>query len=105
MNINLFKRHIFSTVVFISYLIWLIFVVKWFNSVDTNNPNSCGAANGALIVATGLLVVIISILILSQIILTRGQQRIDYLKYLGLLYIPIILIIAYIYIIGSIMRQ
>lgn len=83
----LFNRHKISTFFLIIYIFWIIFVVNWFKSGSFNYPNSCGAANGALIMMTFLILAIYSLILVIKIIIAKEQKRSDFLKIFGLVYV------------------
>ncbi len=92
---KLFIRHKISTLFLIIYIFWIVFVINWFKSGSSNYPNSCGAANGALIMITFLIIAIYSFIIIIKIIIAKEQNRSDFLKILGLIFfLPIVLIIV-----------
>ena len=91
---NLFKRHVLFTIFLFLYLFWILFVILWFKTGTSNYPNSCGAANGGLIILTLLVILIYTIVIILKIIFSKTENRIDYLKILGLtIILPILFII------------
>ncbi len=92
---EIFKRHKISTFFLIIYILWMLFVINWFKSGSSGYPNSCGAANGALIMIAFLITAIYSLILIIKIIIAKGQKRSDYLKIFGLVYVlPIVLILV-----------
>ena len=71
-------------------------LIYWFTSGSLNYPNSCGAANGALIMLTFLVVAIYVLILIIKLGLSQGQNRSDYLKIIGLVLVPPILAILFI---------
>ena len=89
---KIFVRHKLSTVLLVIYTLWWVFVLTWFNSDKAAYPHSCGAANGGLIVLSLFISLLYSLGLLFLIILNKGQKRNDYLKFLGFVLLPAILI-------------
>lgn len=90
---KLFNRHKISTFFLILYIFWIIFAINWFKSGSSNYPNSCGAANGGLIMITFFIIAIYSLILIIKIIIAKEQKRSDFLKIFGLIYVlPILLI-------------
>ena len=92
---ELFNRHKISTFFLIIYIFWIIYVINWFKSGSSNYPNSCGAANGALIMLTFLIIAVYSLILIIKVIIAKEQNRSDFLKIFGLIYfLPIVLILV-----------
>lgn len=92
---QLFNRHKTSTFFLIIYIFWIIFVINWFKAGSSNYQNSCGAANGGLIMITFLIIAIYSLVLFFKIIIAKEEKRSDFYKIFGLIYIlPIILILV-----------
>jgi len=88
---NLFKRHITSTFFLGLYLVWWILFIYWFKSGYGASPRSCGAANGALVMLSILIIVFYTLLLIIKFLITRGEGRWDYLKFIGLVHLPAII--------------
>jgi hypothetical protein len=86
----IFARHIKSTVAMAVYGLWWAFLLNWFTSGSANAPRSCGAANGALVMITLLLMAVFGAVLAVFSILSKGQKRKDYLVLLGLLLAPLL---------------
>jgi len=95
---RLFARHIKSTIFLGIYALWWTIFFYWFTSGAAEYPNSCGAANGALVMLTLLIAGVCSLTLLILGLTNKGQKRIDYLIFLGLVLSPLFYIIAYIFI-------
>lgn len=89
---NLFKRNVFTTVLIFPYFYWLYYLIDWFAFDYAKYPSSCGAANVGLIVLHLLITSIYAIIMLINVILRKGQSRLDYVKFLLIVIIPIILL-------------
>ena len=90
-----FKRNIFTTILIIPYFYWWYYLITWFTSGRAKYPNSCGAANGALIVFHLLIISIYVIIMLINVILRKGQGRLDYVKFSLIVILPNILLYLY----------
>lgn len=77
------------------YAFWWIHFFYWFNYGKSVYPNSCGAANGALVVLTLLIVAIYSVTLIVLALTNTGQKRTDYLIFLALVLAPILYLIGY----------
>jgi hypothetical protein len=98
---ELLKRHRLSTIFLILYsILWLI-VIYWFWSGNANYPHSDGAGNGTLVM---LLLLVIAVYTITLIIKLTISREADYLKILGIVYLPIGLFILY-YIAGAIISK
>jgi hypothetical protein len=95
--IELLRRHKYSTFSLIFYLIVWSLVVLWFYSGSAGYSHSDGSANGALVMFLILLIVVYSITLL---ILYFVSRNVDYLKIIGMVYLPVLLF-TLIYVIGS----
>ena len=84
--LNLFKKHKTSTVFLLLYIVWWIFVWRWFSSDSSAYPNSCGAANGGLLMLTILISVIYFIILLIKTAISKEEKRWDYLFFLGIVF-------------------
>ncbi len=91
---TMFKRHIFSTIFLGLYIIWWILFIYWFNSGSSNYPKSCGAANGTLVILTLLIAIIYTFTLFIKIVIAKGQSRWDYIKFLGIILLPAIILIV-----------
>jgi hypothetical protein len=87
-----FKRNILTTIFILPYFYWWYYLIDWFTSGHAKYPNSCGAANVGLIVLHLLVISIYSIVMLINVILRKGESRLDYVKLLLIIIIPIILL-------------
>ena len=96
MALELFKRHTASTVFLAFYFAWWTLLIYLFVSGSLDYPDSCGAANGALLMLTFLVAAIYALILIIKIGLTQGQKRSDYLKFLGLVLLPVISVILFI---------
>ncbi len=67
----------------------------WFKSGEAASPNSCGLANGGLIMLTLLMIVAYALVLLFKIVITAGESRRDYFKFLGLVLLPPFILILY----------
>jgi hypothetical protein len=94
LNLNLFKRHKTSTFFISVYYIWIAFVIKFFSSGSADYPNSCGAANGGMIMLTGFIITAYSIVLGIKMILSKEASG-EYGMLLGLIFIPLLIIILY----------
>jgi len=95
MIVTIFKRHIYSIIFLGLYFVWWTLFIYWFHSGSSDYPHSCGAGNGALVVLTFLLVLIYTVILFIKIISAKGQERWDYLKFLGLVLLPAIALLIY----------
>jgi hypothetical protein len=91
----MFKRHKTSTIFLVIYYLWWCFLVNFFISGSSAYPNSCGAANGGLIIYTLFIVIIYTLILLIFIIRFSKQARKDYLLFLGLTLAPILILWTY----------
>jgi hypothetical protein len=89
---TLFKRNIFTTILILPYFYWWYYLIDWFALGHAKYPNSCGAANVGLIVLHILVMSIYSIVLLINVILGRGESRLDYVKFLLIIIIPVFLL-------------
>ena len=55
--------------------------------------NSCGVANGFLVMLTLLIVLVYSVILLMLILMHKGQNRIDFLIFFALILLPLVYII------------
>ena len=86
----IFARHIKSMVAMAIYGLWWAFLLNWFTSGLANAPRSCGAANGALVMLTLLLMAVFGAVLAIFSVMSNGQERKDYLVFLGLLLAPLL---------------
>lgn len=90
MVISLFKRHLTSTIFLIIYALWWTLLINWFTTGASVYPNSCGAANGALVLFTLLIVAVYCITLIMMTIFTKGKKRVDYLLFFVLVSLPLL---------------
>jgi len=95
MTLTIFKRHIYSTIFLGLYFVWWFLIIYWFNSGSADYLKSCGAGNGALVMLTFIVIVIYFLTLLVKMIIAKGQNRWDYLKFLGLVFFPAIALAIY----------
>lgn len=91
----LFKRNILTTIFILPYFYWWYYLIDWFTLDHAKYPNSCGAANGALIVFHLLIVSIYAIAMLINVILRQGQSRLDYVKFFLAIILPVVFLYLY----------
>jgi hypothetical protein len=91
---RIFARHKKSTISLMVYALWWIHLFYWFTSGASANPNSCGAANGGLIMLTLLMVVLGTLILLVFALTSKGERRVDYLIFLVLVLIPVIYVLV-----------
>ncbi|MEY4541307.1 MAG: hypothetical protein RLZZ306_3064 [Bacteroidota bacterium] len=89
---KLFKRNVFTTILILPYFYWWYYLIDWFALGHAKYPNSCGAANVGLIVLYILVISIYSIIMLINVIVRKGESRLDYVKFLLVIIIPVILL-------------
>lgn len=94
---RLFARHIKSSVFLVIYALFWAYLYYWFSTPTSIYPNSCGAANGGLIILVLLLSTIGSLVMIVLAIMEKGQNRIDYSVFLGLILSPVLLTMAAFY--------
>ena len=92
---QIFKRHILSTIFLTIYFVWWLGFISWFAFGNSNSPNSCGAVNGALVVWTAIIVIVNFLTLLVKILITKGQNRADYMKFIGMVLFPVLLLMMY----------
>ncbi len=95
MVMQIFKRHITSTVFLFLYALWWVHFFYWFAYDAAKYPNSCGAANGGLIVLSLLVVAGYSLTTFILTLASKGQKRVDYLIFFVLVLLPILYVIGY----------
>jgi hypothetical protein len=98
--VGLFTRHIKSTILLIAYGLWWTYVFYWFTSGASAYPNSCGAANGGLVILTLLIVAIYTLTGSILTITSKGQRRKDFLIFVGLILSPIVYVAGYLMLIS-----
>jgi hypothetical protein len=76
------RRHIFTTIFLGIYFICWSYTIYWFTSGKANYPNSCGAANAGVLVIILTMTVIYSIIFFVNVLLQKGDNKLDYLKFL-----------------------
>ena len=91
------KKHKRSIIFMLLYAAWWIFFVDWFASGKSKPPGSCGAANGGLVVYTLFFVAIFSLFLIIEIFKCKKENRLYYLMLLGLVWIPPLGIVLYLY--------
>jgi hypothetical protein len=84
----LIRHEISSIFILLYYVLWLC-VLQFFHSGAAAYPNSCGAANGALILLFLFVTLVYTLILLIKILLTEEEKRRDYLKLLLILWLPI----------------
>jgi hypothetical protein len=85
---GLFTRHIKSTLLLLGYAGWWIYITYWFVSGAAAYPNSCGAANGALIIITLLISFLYIVPVLIICIVKKGQTQKDFKIFAGIILAP-----------------
>lgn len=88
---TIFKKHIISTIFLGLYFVWWTFVIYWFDAGSAVSPQSCGAANGTIVMLTFLFIALYILMLIIKIAITNRHERWDYLKFLGLVFIPAII--------------
>jgi hypothetical protein len=87
----LFKRNTITTILILPYLYWWYYLIDWFAG-HAKYPQSCGAANGALIILHLLIISVYALIMLINVILRKEESRSDYVKFLLIVIIPAILL-------------
>jgi hypothetical protein len=79
---SILRRHIFATLFLGIYFICWGYTIHWFTSENANYPNSCGAANVGMIVIILAITASYSIIFFVNVLLQKGDNKLDYLKFL-----------------------
>ena len=79
---TIFKRHILATMLLGIYVCVWAFSINWFTSDNSKYPNSCGAANGGLLVIDLIVTVVYGLIFFVNIFFQKGDNKLDYLKFL-----------------------
>jgi hypothetical protein len=91
----LFKRNIVTSILLLPYFYGWYFSIDWFALGHAKSPNSCGAANGFLLVFQLLIVTVYALMMLINVILREGKSRLDYVKFLLIVIAPAFLLYLY----------
>ena len=89
---TLFKRNIFTTILLLPYFYGWYYLIDWFTSEHSKYPHSCGAANVGMLMLLLLIIAIYSLIMLINVILRKGQSRLDYVKFLLIVILPAVLL-------------
>ena len=92
---NIFVRHPTSSIILLAYYSWYVICISLFNS---SKPDTC--VPGAGMAGVSIILVFIYTLVLLILVLIRKNQRKDFLKFLGLVYLPIGIIIGFLFIVN-----
>jgi uncharacterized membrane protein YqjE len=87
-----FKRNIITTILLLPYFYGWYYVVDWFTSEHSKYQNSCGAANVGMLMLLLLILAIYSLTMLINVIFRKGQSRSDYVKFLLIVILPVVLL-------------
>ena len=90
--IALLKRNIFTTISILFYLYWWGYFIYWFTFGRSEYPHSCGVANAGMLVLHLLVIAFYSLIMLINVILRSGENRLDYLKFLLIIIAPPVLL-------------
>jgi hypothetical protein len=92
------KKHKRSKMFMLMYAAWWSYFVYWFASAKYKPPGSCGGANGALVVYSIFFVAIFSLFLFIEIFKCKKENRFYYLLLLGLVWLPPLGVIFYLYV-------
>ena len=92
---SLFKNHITSTIFLGFYLVWWMFFIYCFKASGTEKSETCGTANGGLILLSFCLIVIYSLVLIIKTAFAKGQRRWHYLQFLGIVFLPAIYLLFF----------
>ncbi|MCC2546256.1 hypothetical protein LJY25_07350 [Hymenobacter sp. BT175] len=91
----MFQRHLFATVCIGLYLMLWGYLIYWFSSGASSYPNSCGAANGGLIMLIFLCSILYLIVLTLKVLLSKGQNKEDYVKLFCVNFSPVAVVGLY----------
>ena len=78
----IFKRHIIASTFIVLYFICWGYSIHWFTSGSASYPNSCGVANGGLLVIDLIVTTAYGLIFFVNIFFQKGDNKLDYLKFL-----------------------
>ena len=87
---KMFLRHKLVTFFILIYFFFFKFIINWFSIGLSLKPNSCGAANGMLVIIAFIFFLTYLIIVTIKIGSNNFQNKLDYKKFLLLIFlIPI----------------
>lgn len=87
---KMFLRHKLATFFILIYFFFFKFIINWFSTGLSLKPNSCGAANGMLVIIAFIFFLLYLIIVIIKIGSNDFQNKSDYKKFLLLIFlIPI----------------
>ena len=78
----IFRRHIITSIFIVLYCGCWGYTIHWFTWGNASYPNSCGAANGGLLVIDLIVTVVYGLIFFINILFQKGDNKLDYLKFL-----------------------
>jgi hypothetical protein len=88
LSLSYLRRYLLPSVLLIGYALYLNFVFNWFNSGEAAYLNSCGSANGALMMGTVFFSVFCSLALLIISLFSKGIQKLIFLLFMALSSVP-----------------